>query len=151
MRCDTCAYYDYEGENKKGYCSWYRSYYYPDDRCDHWKEKLSSGSGSGCFLTTACCEYKKLPDDCDELTTLRTFRDGWLQQQPYGPEMIRLYYDDAPAIVEAIRKSGDKDTILNGIFQKITEITAMIKSENYEKAVIEYLLMVYRLKRKFSS
>lgn len=151
MRCDTCAYYDFEGENKKGYCSWYRSYYYPDDRCDHWKEKLSAGSGSGCFLTTACCEYKKLPDDCDELTTLRSFRDGWLKQQSYGPEMIRLYYADAPGIVETIEKSEDKDTILSDIFSKITEITSMIKSEKNEKAVIEYLLMVYNLKRKFSA
>lgn len=25
-KCGSCKYYTYEGEYKKGYCSWYKSY-----------------------------------------------------------------------------------------------------------------------------
>ena len=30
-QCGGCVYYDFQGDYKKGYCSWYRSYYYPGD------------------------------------------------------------------------------------------------------------------------
>ena len=56
-KCGSCKYYTYEGEYKKGYCSWYKSYYYADDSCSHWEEGNISSTG-GCFLTTACCEHK---------------------------------------------------------------------------------------------
>ena len=31
MDCRNCDYYDYQGDNEKGYCSCYRSYYYPEE------------------------------------------------------------------------------------------------------------------------
>jgi len=37
--CSTCEYFEWDGdENHKGYCAWYKVYYYADDQCDHWKE-----------------------------------------------------------------------------------------------------------------
>ena len=37
--CGTCKYFEWDGqENKKGYCAWYKAYYYPDDECDHWED-----------------------------------------------------------------------------------------------------------------
>lgn len=47
-KCGSCKYYTYEGEYKKGYCSWYKSYYYADDSCSHWEEGNISSTG-GCF------------------------------------------------------------------------------------------------------
>lgn len=47
--------------------------------------KSSSGSGKkGCFITTAACELRGLPDDCRELTTLRRFRDEVLLSSQEG-------------------------------------------------------------------
>ncbi len=42
--CGTCEYFDEwnEDENCKGHCDWYKTYYYCDDFCDHWKEKEGS-------------------------------------------------------------------------------------------------------------
>ena len=60
--CGSCEYYEYEGENVKGYCSFYRTYYYSNDSCRNWRKGNNAYSGGGCFLTTACCEYKGLED-----------------------------------------------------------------------------------------
>ena len=70
-----------------------------------WREKRSDTGTSrskndkpGCFLTTAACHYRGLPDDCHELQTLRSFRDRYLAHIPGGAELIERYYEVAPAI-----------------------------------------------------
>lgn len=63
-----------------------------------------------CFITTAVCESLGLPDDCEELTALRWFRDEVMAQTPQGRREIEIYYDTAPAIVEAIGRRADAPT-----------------------------------------
>lgn len=146
--CGTCEYYEYEGENVKGYCSWYRTYYYDDDHCDHYRkdDKYSSGS-SGCFLTTACCEYKGLPDDCRELETMRKFRDEYILKQPYGEEMIQGYYEEAPAIVEKIKNSSDSAAILESTYDSILKIVDLVEKEKNDEAVIMYTMLLHKLSK----
>ena len=38
--------------------------------------------------TTACCAYKGLKGNCEELEMLRAFRDGYLAQQEYDAAII---------------------------------------------------------------
>lgn len=145
--CGSCANYTYEGNNSKGYCSYYGTYYWPDDSCSHWKSSGSSGSG-GCFITSACCSYKGLPDDCYELETLRKFRDTYLKEQSYGRDLIEIYYRDAPKFVDMINESPDRDEIYEKLYKKVQEIVALVEKKKYETAIIEYLFMVYQLKCK---
>jgi len=152
--CGNCERYTYEGKDKKGYCDWYRSYYYPTDSCSHFKEgdeNVREGSSGSCFLTTACCGYKGLPDNCLELETLRAFRDGYLKNQEYGPELIKMYYEDAPAIVQMIQSKPDCDTIWQSIYEKIQIIVKQIQNERFDDAIINYMVMVYGLKRQEKS
>ena len=65
-------------------------------------------TGSSCFLTTACVHYAGLPDDCEELTGMRNFRDAYLLSLPNGQAMYDEYYRLAPAIVEAIERSDER-------------------------------------------
>lgn len=58
----------------------------------------------GCYITTAICQADGKPDDCDELQTLRRFRDEWLALTDEGQEAIANYYRTAPEIVAAISK-----------------------------------------------
>ena len=97
-------------------------------------------------MTTACCEYKGLPDDCHELQTLRKFRDEYLASKEYGKEIIELYYEDAPYIVERINSSTDKEQVYAQIYGKIEEIVRLIDKKQFDEAVIVYMLMVYQLK-----
>ena len=61
-----------------------------------------------CFITTAVCQELGKPDDCEELTAFRAFRDGYLRQQPDGEALIREYYNIAPGIVTCINTCSDR-------------------------------------------
>jgi hypothetical protein len=45
------------------------------------------------------------PDHCEELQTLRRFRDEWLAFQPGGQALIERYYEIAPGIVRRLKSS----------------------------------------------
>lgn len=72
-----------------------------------------------CFLTSACVEANGLADDCQELTVLRAFRDGYLQAQDHGDEEIAEYYRIAPAIVERVRTRSDAMSIFDAIYKEL--------------------------------
>ena len=141
--CGTCKEYEYAGQNQKGYCNRYRCYYYHDDSCSNWVEgdNVSSGS-SGCFLTTACCEYMGLEDDCIELTTMRKFRDDYLLHNNVGAEIVKLYYKVAPQIVEGINAKEDKAQIYEEMYQKIVKIVDLVKASANDEAVAEYVKLL---------
>lgn len=102
-QCGSCKEYTFEGDNAKGYCRYRGCYYYPNDSCQYYEEK--SGSSTGCWLTSACCIAKGLPDDCMELTELRGFRDEILKAMPDGKKLIDFYYAEGPRIVKQIEAS----------------------------------------------
>ena len=98
-------------------------------------------------MTTACCKYKGLPDDCMELETLRRFRDNYLKGTEYGSELIRTYYESAPALVERIDSSPKRDDIYDHIDEAITGIVSRIERGENERAVIEYLSLAFWVAR----
>ena len=149
MACEKCKYFDEnETSGSKGYCEWYKMYVYPDDSsCSHF---VSSGSsGTGCFLTTACCSYKGLADDCEELTALRKFRDGYLRKQKGGEAMVDEYYAVAPKIVEKIDACDQRDAVYAEIYETVTRCVALYKNEEYERVTQLYVQMVSKLKDKY--
>ena len=147
--CGACKHFDYKGDNEKGHCNWYGQYYWPNDRtCSHYELDMSSGSGGGCFLTTACCQYKGLPDDCRELTELRAFRDGWLAETEEGRALTAEYYAMAPGIVERIQASPRREAILEGIYAEIGRVLDHIRRGENQAAVEAYRAMVLRVQEE---
>ena len=65
-QCGACSEYTFEGDNTKGLCSRLGDYHYPNDSCSKQSDVSRIGGGSICWLTTACCEYKGLEDNCFE-------------------------------------------------------------------------------------
>jgi hypothetical protein len=102
-----------------------------------------------CFLTTACTEFRGLPDDCSELTVLRRFRDEYMKKLPDGEEMINTYYRIAPKIVENMKSDPAKETILNEIYHTITACIACINSDKPNEALLKYKTMVLDLSQKY--
>ena len=146
MACKNCKYFDEnETSGGRGYCEWYKTYYYPDDNCSHFTKRDSDG----CFLTSACCNYKGLPDDCKELTVLRHFRDNYLRKLDSGEAIINEYYRIAPTIVERIDASDDKENVYCGIYETIIKCVELYEKEEYKIILELYMQMVNNLKEKY--
>lgn len=110
----------------------------------------SSGDSGWCFITTAVCNYYGKPDDCMELTKLRSFRDNWLMKQENGPLDVSVYYDCAPTLVEKMVMSPDYaetcETIMNEYIQPcIKMIDAGKNSECREKyfELVKFMIKKY--------
>lgn len=73
------------------------------------------GGGGGCFLTTVVCEHLGKSDDCEELNTLRAFRDSWLKDN--HPEDIKEYYENAPRLVSKLKALDYSDKILEEMWK----------------------------------
>jgi hypothetical protein len=101
---------------------------------------------SACFITTACCQARGLPDDCQELTVLRAFRDGWMSRQEGGEEMIAGYYRLAPRIVAAIETRPDVAAVWDGVYASVRQAVELIQRGQYEGALHVYRTAVVRLR-----
>lgn len=103
-----------------------------------------------CYITTAVCEHQNKPDDCYELTLLRSFRDGYLLQSAEGEAMVHEYYDVAPSIVKHIDRRADAGQIYEGIWQQyLSPCIHLIENEKNEECVDLYKKMVYELKDQY--
>jgi hypothetical protein len=96
---------------------------------------------SPCYITTAVCQSKNLPDDCHVLTTLRWFRDTILAETAIGRRHISMYYATAPQIVAAINQKHDATQIYDHLFQEYIK-PAVTAVENGEHGVAHRLLQV---------
>ena len=78
--------------------------------------RITNAANKGaCFITTAVCEADNKPDDCDELQTLRAFRDEVMLKTDKGRALVKQYYEEAPSIVEKIKARKDAQTIFNAM------------------------------------
>ena len=96
-------------------------------------------------MTTACCEFMGLSDDCYELTTMRKFRDEYLVNKNYGKQLIATYYSRAPKIVDRINAMECKEKIYRYIYSQIRKFVSLFEHEKYDDITIEYLTVMYRV------
>lgn len=109
---------------------------YHYEECPRYKGGQSS---SGCFLTSACIEAKGLPDDCYELATLRSFRDGYMRGRPTGAADICEYYHIAPVIVEKIKQLPNALEVFEKLYNELVlPCVTLIESGKNEEAYIAY-------------
>lgn len=145
--CGSCKFYEFEREDKDNYCKEYGKYYPMNDHCSKWEEFGGTSSDSVCFLTTCCCEYKGLPDDCYELTRMRKFRDEVLKKSMSGNALVEQYYKIAPLIVEKLEQQENRAEILEEMYQKILGIVALLEEGKESEAIAKYVLMVYEVEK----
>jgi len=129
------------------YCHDYESSY---SRCPHFRKGNDAPSSSNCFLTSACTEARGLPDDCEELTALRRFRDEWLKNQPGGLEEIEEYYRIAPMIVEKIHEQPDGADRMKYLYDHlVVPCVRMIEQGENEAARTLYRTVVLELRDQY--
>lgn len=97
-------------------------------------------------MTTACVEWKGLPDDCEELQILRKYRDTYMKSFEDGKKDVAQYYEIAPNIVGHIANRPDKDKILEWIYTElVVPCVELIKEGKYAEAHWHYKTYVFKL------
>lgn len=110
----------------------------------------SSGSGSGCFLTTACVEHKGLADNCEELQVLRSLRDEFMKGTENGETLISNYKVIGPCIVDAIDRCENKAEIYEYMYSKmILPSVELVKNGKLNEAVEYYKIFTKQLKSAY--
>ncbi len=105
-----------------------------------------------CFITTAVCQSRGLPDDCAELTAFRTFRDGYLRTCPDGAALIDEYYNIAPGIVACIDICGDRDARYDAIRADYLDLCYRdLQAGKLEDCKNRYVRMVRALEKEYLS
>ena len=105
-----------------------------------------------CFITTAVCRYSGKPDDCEELTAFRNFRDGYLRSCPDGPALIDRYYDIAPGIVLRLDLAPDRDRRYEALRQDyILPCYQDIRAGRLAACKERYVAMVRSLEEEYLS
>jgi hypothetical protein len=102
-----------------------------------------------CFLTTACVTYRNLPDNCEELTVLREFRDNYMRGLPTGESLIKVYYEAAPGIVAGINRSPRRRDIYEELYCILRKCVDAIKAGKNALALKVYMEMVLKLHHEF--
>ncbi len=110
----------------------------------------NSSSGGGCYITTAAVEYLGLADDCDELNTLRMYRDKLVEEDPNFRKIVLEYYKTAPQIVEKISNSPNKNEILDSIYNNmVLPVLDLLKKGKIQEAKDYYISIYNELKSKY--
>ncbi len=110
----------------------------------------AGGNGGGCFITSACVEYKGLTDDCVELQTLRKYRDIMVQEDESFRGKVLEYYRKAPLIIQQIEKSGKRDMIYDNLYcQMIRPCVALLEEGKTEEAKLLYLNCYEQLSNEY--
>ncbi len=128
-------------------------YYRSAEDCSHYdssSDNHSGSHGSDCFLTSACVSHMGKSDDCEELTTLRAFRDGYMRTTDEGAKLIKEYYEIAPQIVQKIDASEHKHCTYCYIYSVVQKCVALIKQNKNQETMNEYKNMVLTLKKQFA-
>lgn len=113
-------------------------------RSDAGKSRGGGSGRGGCFLTTAACRWKGLPDNCHELETLRAFRDEFLMSFPDGRALVAEYYEIAPGITATLTDPEELDRVWSVIGRCVREIEA----RQFEQATDSYRALVRALEAK---
>ena len=91
----------------------------------------SYGDEGSCFITTAACKVMGLPDNCDQLETLRGFRDEYMMNNLEGRKLVKQYYKEAPEVVASIK---DLDIYRKWFVIYIEPAVQLIKDKKLQQA-----------------
>lgn len=111
-----------------------------------WRKKRSDTGTKkkGCYITTAVCEFRGLPDNCHELISLRAFRDDVLLPTVEGRNLVEHYYEIAPSIAASLRDPVE----IEAVWKSIQECLASITAGKNDEAIAKYKSMTYGLLSK---
>lgn len=113
-----------------------------------YKEKVGEKKNN-CLLSSACVAARCLPDDCDELTTLRKFRRDHLEGTPRGEVILKEYYNIGGKILQWLNLSSERKVLFDDLYQRLVIGTVdLIRANKIESALDHYTSVVREYQTK---
>lgn len=138
-QCGSCINFDSDGDYSKGYCQYYRAYYWPTETCNNYRDRNYTSS---CYITTVMCNLLGYDDNCDILNTLRNFRNNILQKDEKYSDILYEYDTVGPEIAKSLNdefKDSKDMSFINKILNSyIAPVVSFIKDGNNEQAIRRY-------------
>lgn len=104
-----------------------------------------------CFIITATCKSRNLPDNCHELTVLRKFRDTYMSSNDEMRNEVKEYYFKAPIICHKIDELENSSELYEEIYQKyIKPAVNAVESGDNVRAHEIYSTMFLTLNEKYN-
>lgn len=166
MYCANCCYLDYNShECGRYYCTRKYDYHYADEKsctyfCDskyssdldtkyRTKDQMNMAiqnsmhsRNEGCYITTIIVHTLGLGDKHKTITTIRNFRNNYLQKNIIYKKLLLEYDLLGPTIADSIEKDNNKIKLSKNIYNNyLIKIENDITNKNYEKAIVKYLNM----------
>lgn len=145
-QCGSCINFDEPKPSplKKGYCSWYRCYYYPDDTCvgdgDHYRYRG--------YITTMICDRLGLEKTKEVYKTITDFQKNVMENNKQYEEDLNKYNIIGPKIANCL--ANEDINIINKIYITfLIPVAKMIKEDHPEQAIFKYKEMVKILKTHY--
>ena len=112
------------------------------------KEKVGEAK-SACILSSACITARGLPDDCDELTILRKFREDYLEGTARGNSILQEYQNISGQILQWIDRSDDRLVLYNDLYRRLVRGTVdLLCLGQIEAAINHYRVIVREYQRR---
>lgn len=108
-----------------------------------------SRNKKGCFISTAVCKTKNLPDNCDELTTLRYFRDCHLLSDKNTQSLVYEYYEKSPKLVYKVENNDELGLYLYENY--LIDIVNMIKNQDNKQNIIDKYQAMFHFLENFKA
>lgn len=162
--CSECCYLKIDGETNYGkyWCDKKFEWHYADEQecyryCTAYSRDSSvaksareyskdSQKSSGCFITTALCQILSMADDNEYLTSLRNFREGYLQKNKKGLEILVQYDIVGRQISERLKNDSGKFNFAYILLENyIKPVVSDIQNNKYEEAIDKYTEMTEKL------
>ena len=133
--------------SRKDFCSQKCAYEWADAE----GKSHSDVSSVDCFITTATCKSRNLPDNCHDLTVLRMFRDTYMKADEQMSKEVDEYYLKAPVICSKIDKLENSAELYEEIYQNyIKPAVAAVEAGENDKAHEIYSKMFLSLEEKYN-
>ena len=146
-QCGSCANFEdkkgrgpYDKRNPnyiKGYCTWYGSYYYPDNTCvdegDHYRYRG--------YITTMVCSRLGLGKEDEVYKTIIGYQKNVMEKDDKYTNLLKDYDDIGPKISKELET--EDITIIQAIYDRfLTPVANLINNEKEDQAVFKYKHMV---------
>ena len=138
-KCGNCVnsdYYKTIGNNIKIYCSFYKAYYYADNKCNHYR---------GAYVTTCVCNILGKENFNDELTKIKKLRTMVMEKDPLYKKLLDRYDKVGPIIASRIQNEymHKKDkSLANNLYNLYIKPTVeMYDNNDYIGAIEKYSSM----------